>query len=127
MFAPIFVAPLLRKSCLLQNANKPPQSAKRLANTKAAAVCWQRLFHSAGIGRLSTELILAILGDHSNGVSVLKVRGSTRELRIRRLASMDLLWAPMWGAIDAVTQAEALTLVPAVPTHSPLFCLTLVL
>ena len=99
------------------------KAQSRRANAKAAAVCRRRLFHSTGIGRLSTELILALLGDHSTR-EVLKVRGSTRELC--RIASMDSLWAPTWEAIDAEIQADALTLVPAsvsqVPTHSPLFC-----
>ena len=63
----------------------------RRANAKAAAVCRRRLFHSTGMGRLSTELILALLGDYSTR-EILKVRGSTRELC--RIASMDPLWAP---------------------------------
>ena len=98
------------------------KAQSRRANAKAAAVCRQRLFHSTGIGRLSTELILALLGDHSTR-EVLKVRGSTRELC--RIASMDSSWAPTWEAIDAEIQADALTLVPAsvsqVHTHSLCF------
>ena len=105
------------------------KAQSRRANAKAAAVCRRRLFHSTGIGRLPTELILRILGLIPIGVFLLEVRGSTHELR--RVASMDSMWAPMWGAIDAATQAEAQSEVPAsvlqVPTHSPLFCLTLVL
>ena len=79
------------------------------------------------MGRLSTELILVILGACANSEFLLQVRGSTRDLR--RLATMDLLWVRHWVAIDAVTQAEARSQVPAsvsqVHTHSPLFCLTL--
>ena len=104
-------------------------TSSRRANKAAVAVSRRRLFHSTGIGRLSTELILIILGARTNGVFLLKVRGSSCELR--RVATMNSLWARHWGAIDAATRAEAQSEVPAsvskVLIHSPLSCPTLVL